>query len=305
MAETTKIEWCDHTASPWHGCAHAEMKDGSPHPGCLNCYAEAGAKRNTATLGVWGKDGTRVKSKSFIANLRRWNKQAEKEGRKVTVFLSICDPFEDRPELVPWRQEMFAVADECPNVILLLLTKRPQNVRRMAPETGVTIEREEVDDRGRPVRYKSESPRNIHPFRPNVYLGTSISDQPTADEFVPRLLECRDLCPVLFVSAEPLLSAIDLRPWLGESGVMDDGRRFWNASYISWLIIGHESGPHRRPGSIDHTRSLIQQGRAAGVAVFNKQMQIGPDRRVSHDPAEWPEDVRVREFPAVKEQPYA
>jgi hypothetical protein len=31
------------------------------------------------------------------------------------------------------------------------------------------------------------------------------------------------------------------------------------------------------------------------VACFNKQMQI--NGRVSHDPDEWPADLRVREFP--------
>lgn len=33
MAEQTKIQWTDRTASPWHGCAKVAA-------GCENCYAE-------------------------------------------------------------------------------------------------------------------------------------------------------------------------------------------------------------------------------------------------------------------------
>ena len=40
---------------------------------------------------------------------------------------------------------------------------------------------------------------------------------------------------------------------------------------------------------------MVAQGRAAGVAVFVKQLEI--DGRVSADPADWPEDLRVQEFP--------
>ena len=112
MGEQTKIQWCDHSASPWHGCEHARMPDGSEHPGCWNCYAEAMSRRNQRVLGVWGGDGTRVKSKSFVKNLIAWNKVGEKRGRPVSVFPSICDPFENRPELVPWREEMFATIDQ-------------------------------------------------------------------------------------------------------------------------------------------------------------------------------------------------
>ena len=40
---------------------------------------------------------------------------------------------------------------------------------------------------------------------------------------------------------------------------------------------------------------LVRQCQAAGVACFVKQVDIGG--RVSHDPAEWPEALRVREYP--------
>ena len=41
--------------------------------------------------------------------------------------------------------------------------------------------------------------------------------------------------------------------------------------------------------------SIAEQGKAAGVAVFTKQVSIGG--KVSHDPQEWPAALRVQEWP--------
>ena len=87
------------------------------------------------------------------------------------------------------RRDLFALIDATPWLDWLLLTKWPQNVQRMWPETGIEIERGEG-------RFKSEAPRNIHRFRPNVWLSTPISDQATGD----NLLEFLDLCHVLLRS---------------------------------------------------------------------------------------------------------
>lgn len=95
MGSATTIQWATHTASPWYGCQHATLPNGTPHPGCLHCYAESGAKRSPATLGEWGPGGTRVVSQSFHSACRRWNKQAERSGVLASVFPSLCDPFEE------------------------------------------------------------------------------------------------------------------------------------------------------------------------------------------------------------------
>jgi protein gp37 len=319
MGAATKIEWCDHTASPWHGCTKVAT-------GCLNCYAEKMSIRNPSTLGVWGENGVRVKSKSFIKNLRKWNKEAEAAGKPVTVFPSICDPFEDRPELVPWRQEMFAVADECPWVILLLLTKRPENIRGMWPAMTLKI--------GGTCGPGANGPRGTasidNPYRPHVWLGTSCSTQADADRNIPLLLQCRDLSPCLFVSAEPLVEEVAFRSIKIPGSSFDTGGGFdslnpltggmWgsraacggSATKLDWVIIGGESGPGARPCNIAWVRSLIKQCRAAGVPVFVKQLGAQPvmfspvtlrdepwpiNDPKGGDPAEWPEDLQVREFP--------
>lgn len=109
-----------------------------------------------------------------------------------------------------------------------------------------------------------------------------------------------------------------------------NGRR--NGQPLGQLIVGGESGPAARPFDLGWARSTIVACRAAGVACFVKQLganardgdaeswkdwrdrgvtrvaELGPvdgrllmrDRKGA-DPAEWPEDLRVQEFP--KEAP--
>lgn len=255
MGATTTIAWCDHSASPWYGCTEV-------HTGCDHCYARELAKRNPATLGVWGPDGTRVKSKSFLRNLRQWNRQAADTGRVASVFPSLCDPFEDRPELEPWRREMFQAIDECPNLRFLLLTKRPENVRRMWTWSKVP---------GHVSQNEGDGWR--HDFRPNVWLGYSASDQATLDAGIHHLHNCRDLCPVRFLSLEPLLGEIQLQHDY-------DGRLVRNhlgqPEGIGWVIIGGESGPHARPMNLAWARSLLDQCQEAGVKAFFKQAGSNP-----------------------------
>lgn len=312
MGETTKIEWCDHSASPWYGCSEA-------HLGCDRCYARELSKRNPAVLGVWGDNGTRVKSKSFIKNLRAWNKAAEKAGKTETVFPSLCDPFEDRPELVAWRNEMFAVADECPWIHLLLLTKRPGNIRRMWA----------AKNDKRPIFPGMPGPLGepqqcivTGAHRPNVHLYYSASDQPSLESGIGDLLACRDLTPTLGLSLEPLVGEIDLRKaWkvvcamqgyptgdilgVNECPNCSDG---WCPSCdghkcrqcggtcsipgIDHVIIGGESGHGARTCYIDHVRSLVRQCQDAGTAVFLKQFG---SNCIDNDPisrCSWPELTR-------------
>lgn len=47
----------------------------------------------------------------------------------------MADVFEDRDDLHDERQRLFELIEETPHLIWQLLTKRPENVRRLAPET--------------------------------------------------------------------------------------------------------------------------------------------------------------------------
>lgn len=97
---------------------------------------------------------------------------------------------------------------------------------------------------------------------------------------------------------------------------------------IDWVIVGGESGPRARPCDVAWIRSIVEQCHAARVPCFVKQLGacvqiadsplrewpsarlisgpgggmgrcIGLDDRKGGDPSEWPEDLRVREFPTA------
>ena len=136
---------------------------------------------------------------------------------------------------------------------------------------------------------------------PNVWLGTSIEDQATADDRIPHLLTTP--AAVQFVSAEPLLGPVDLRivQARGSSRVQNcvTGRSFSETSLerlpdgprLDWVIVGGESGPHARPMHPDWVRSLRDQCIAAGVPFFFKQWgewELSLDR--DRDDPDWRAD---------------
>ena len=83
------------------------------------------------------------------------------------------------------RLDLFELIDATPNLDWLLLTKRPENVLRMWPASGNGKDPGAVD----------------YLRRENVWLGTSVSDQRSAEKQIPELLKCRELSPVLFLAA--------------------------------------------------------------------------------------------------------
>ena len=133
--------------------------------------------------------------------------------------------------------------------------------------------------------------------RDNVWLGTSVSNQETYDEFWPRLARCRDLAPVLFLSGEPLVG-----PILANFGVQEE--------LPDWFIIGGESKQGKAPARACHfdwINGLIAECTMFGVPAFLKQLgslPVAANGVVAHfkdahagDMDEWPAVMRVREFP--------
>lgn len=313
MGERSQIEWTHHTFNPWWGCQRVS-------PGCEHCYAETFSKR--VGLKVWGPESAGI-SRRFFGDKhwnepRRWNAAAERAGERHRVFCaSMADVFEDRADLVGHRERLFRLITETPSLDWLLLTKRPENVRRFWPLAW------------RPD-YPEAAAFGAPPRPTNVWLGTTVEDQQRAGERIPHLLACRDLASVLFVSYEPALGPVDFAPALGAHGYVS-----MSSLRVDWIIIGGESGPGARPFDLAWARSTIEQCRAAGVAVFVKQLGARPvdsewragryapeDRRSlaavgalglpkgatppnlvllrdrkGGDLAAWPEDLCVREYP--------
>lgn len=338
MSANTKIEWCDHSWSPWRGCTKVS-------PGCANCYAERLSWRNPKVLGEWGKGRPRVLAKNWNEPVK-WNK-ANRYGfvvtdPPVTVFPSLCDWLDDEVP-VEWLAGFLVLMQTTPNLTWLLLTKRPGMWRDRLGASAEMLHATRADDAsGTPhdlTQGMIHAWLNGQPPR-NVWVGTSVEDQKRADERTPELLAIP--AAGRFLSVEPLLGQVEFKAShlfsddqmepVGEfrtnptTGKRQLGLRIKSGPkpLIHWVIIGGESGPGARPCNVDWIRSLVRQCKDAGVPVFVKQIGARPVRgmddepfeRITRrrgngeeieaalpyhpkggDPAEWPEDLRVREYP--------
>jgi len=121
---------------------------------------------------------------------------AARGGPNKVFCASLADVFEDNEQLIPWRNDLWALIVATPNLEWQLLTKRPENVLRFSPD---------------------RIPRN-------VWMGTSIENEQYA--FRADILRKVD-AEIRFISYEPALGplahAIGLSEihWLiygGESG---------------------------------------------------------------------------------------
>ena len=349
MATGTGIEWTEATWNPVTGCARVSA-------GCDNCYAvkqthrleRMGQRAKYGGLTVLNRKGDR----HFSGGIRchpntleiplRW-----KKPRRIFVN-SMSDLFH---KAVPFDfiDKVFAVMALCPQHTFQVLTKRPErmaeylNLHLRSPKLGCAI-RDLVGRSKLSVWDDGITEAAIDRYEaaegilPNVWLGTSVENQATADERIPHLLKCP--AAVRFVSYEPALGPVDFAKYAfdrrSEIRRLISGPMACNteqadsmvSNAIDWIIVGGESGAGARPLDVSWARSVIAQCRAAGVACFVKQLGSIPtwdgcglvannpkcktykdlyhDRecfvlavkdKKGGDMTEWPEDLRVREFP--------
>jgi protein gp37 len=125
MAEQTHIEWTDHTFNPWWGCTKVD-------PACDHCYAADMAHR--VGWDVWGRGTPRRRmSAAYWRQPYKWDRQAAVDGVRRKVFCaSMADVFDAE---VPdeWRADLWQVIRDTPHLDWLLLTKRPNLIRRYLP----------------------------------------------------------------------------------------------------------------------------------------------------------------------------
>lgn len=246
MAENSAISWTTHTWNPWMGCTKVS-------PACDGCYAEALMDKRYGKV-QWGPHGERVRTSVHNWNEPlRWQRRAEIDGNRPFVFCaSLADIFDNQ---VPaeWRADAFNVMRETPRLVYLLLTKRPQNIVKLADAVG-----------GLPS---------------NAAIGTTVEDQKRADTNLPALKVAKIETNPLFTfgSFEPLLGPIVIPP----------------AFMPDWIITGGETdqGGHRaRPSHHAWFRDLRDQAAAAGVPYHHKQngewMPL-----TQYDGGEWPSDA--------------
>lgn len=230
--ENSKIEWTHHTFNPWIGCAKVSA-------GCKHCYAETLMDTRYGRV-EWGVNGTRSRtSEAYWRKPLAWNGHAKATGQRLRVFCaSLADVFEDRPDLVEWRADLFKLIDVTPYLDWLLLTKRPENIARLM------VEAKELR------------------IRDNVWLGTSVEDQDAANERIPHLLKAAHLARFTFLSCEPLIGPVDIAPLYTS---LPGSRN------IDWIIAGGESGQGARPMHPDWARQLRDIAACEGIAFLFKQ----------------------------------
>jgi len=222
MAQDSKIEWTTHTGNLWWGCDHV-------HDGCDNCYAEAWAKRYQPTP-LWGKGSPRMEIKGVWHDLAKYQRLAAAAGEVHRVFVgSMMDIFE-KPRPIINRDNVHAVdcADgsfietdflrdrlfhevipASPNLLFLLLTKRPGNINKYIPDS-----------------WKTSPPVN-------VMFGTSIVQRSQLNTLLKQLKRVNGR---RFLSLEPQLEnipKIDLKgiDWVIQGGESGPKRRPFNTDW--------------------------------------------------------------------------
>jgi len=164
--------------------------------------------------------------------------------------MSMGDVFEYHPALSNERAALWPLIESTPALDWLLLTKRPENILQMVPQSWLTGQ-----------------------WPGHVWIGTSVEDQQRAEARIPELLQVP--ARVRFLSLEPLLEPLDLSKWLPPHP-MECG--------IHWVIVGGESGPMHRPMDLAWARKIRDQCKAAGVAFFFKQTSSRFSGAPSGDP---------------------
>lgn len=327
MAETSKIEWTDATWNPVTGCSLVSE-------GCRHCYAARLAatrlkhhpsRQGLARLNAAGE----AKFTGEVRFNEGWLTQPLRWRRPRRIF--VCAHGDLFHEHVPdeWIERVFAIMAMAPRHTFQVLTKRPERMRKFVHLTG------KRDDVGSWLAAEIAASTDISSRRmlglatdlihgtpwplPNVWLGTSVEDQATAEERVLPLLDTH--AAVRFVSAEPLLAPVDLRrlrrkPSQRDQAMpgFDEVEAWWRSALdgqigiyqplhprhqewwsepgeipaLDWVIVGGESGPGARPMHPDWARALREQCQDAGVPFFMKQMA---------KKAPIPTDLLVREWP--------
>jgi len=267
MGTTTKISWANATVNFWHGCIKVSE-------GCKYCYMYRDKEMHK-------QDPLKIVKRDFNVIRRELNK-AIKDGvlfPGARVFTCSWSDFW-LAEADEWRAEAIELIREYSQFNWLVLTKRPERMNLKLPD--------------------------------NVWLGVSVENCKNTEriDILKKYAKEYDFKGILFISAEPLIGSMNLIKQLVTR--VGDGEGFDTPYYrtdIHWVIIGGESGNDRgkyryRECFLHWIESLVMQCKQYEVPVFVKQSgthiakEYGYKDRHGGNMEEWPEWMKVREFPS-------
>jgi protein gp37 len=210
-------------------------------------------------------DSWRYDPKAVIRTKTVFNLPLKLKTPSKIFTSSLTDVFHEAID--PYRQEMWDIIRKCPQHTFQILTKRPE-------------------------RINDHLPSDWGDGWDNVWLGASVGS-PKGMQRVFDLLKVPT--KTRFLSMEPLHERVDMNIDLTD------------LCKIDWAIIGGESGNYNgkykyRPCKIEWIEELIKDFTPT-TAVFVKQLgthlakQLKLSDRHGGDISEWPNHLRIREFP--------
>jgi protein gp37 len=255
MSADHRVAWADATWDPVRGCSRKSAA-------CVNCYAETETALN-AQAGGWGEgfasvtpDGLKWTGKVGIHEDRLLMPLGLAESSRIFVN-AYADVFhEEMTDAMIDR--VFAVMAAAPQHAYVILTKRQKKMQAYMADPAtpgrVAAAATALASQGLGHRTQAGS------WPPaNVWLGVTTENQKEAERRVPTLLQTP--AAVRFIAAEPLLSAVELKPeWLPHAGA--------EGPTIDWVMGGGESGPNARPIELGWVRALRDQCARTGTPFY-------------------------------------
>ena len=276
MSVKTKIHWCDSTVNPTMGCDGCEIwtsrtktcyagtlhtRFGGVTPGYAPSFTEVTLfpGRMIEAAGWPNLSGKPRKDKPWLNSLPRqiFVSDMSDSLSKVVTFKYLRDEIIANVTSVQGKRHHWH-----------WLTKRPDRMAKFSAW----------------LKALGTS------WPENLWAGTSITTQATTSR-IDSLLKVGDEQTIRFLSVEPQIERIDLRPWLPK---------------LDWVIQGGESGRKARPFNLAWGDDMIAQCSQHSVALFIKQLgsvvteggeRVTFEDSYASDWSEWPERLRIRKMP--------
>lgn len=249
------------------------------------------------------------------------------------IFANSMSDWLDPEVPIEWLARMLDVIRKTPKCDWLLVTKRPEHFTNQLLRVGGL---HSVDTEGNPLAQWLTDWHGGKPPR-NVWIIASVENHEMAEKRIPTLLRIPAVVRGLSVEPMlgPIKIFREVCAGCGKedcgscpAGTITVGPSH-NGAKIGWVIFGGESGKNARPCNTDWIRDGVRQCKAASVLVFVKQLGsfvtlpkdsmegfaapmlqwypcandgtggygVKTKHRSGADPSEWPDDLRVQQFP--------